>query len=78
VIAAGLPRELIDRRRSEAETLFADRLASVTTDPELQTSFVTDDPFSAIISVAVVRRVDLVVIGAWKAPVCRPLHGDDG
>jgi nucleotide-binding universal stress UspA family protein len=64
VIAAGLPPELINRRRSEAETLFADRLASVPTDPDLQTTVVTDDPFSAIISEAVIRRVDLVVIGA--------------
>ena len=64
VIAAGLPPELINRRRSEAETLFAERLASVPIDPDVQTSVVTDDPFSAIISEAVIRRVDLVVIGA--------------
>ena len=64
VIAAGLPPELINRRRTEAETLFADRLASVPADPDLQVSVITDDPFSAIISEAVIRRVDLVVIGA--------------
>jgi nucleotide-binding universal stress UspA family protein len=64
VIAAGLPPELINRRRSEAETLFADRLVSMPADPDLQTSVVTDDPFSAIISEAVIRRADLVVIGA--------------
>ena len=64
VIAAGLPSQLINRRRSEAETLFADRLAGVPADPNLQVSVVTDDPFSAIISEAVIRQVDLVVIGA--------------
>ena len=33
-------------------------------DPDLQASVVTDDPFSAIIGETVIRRVDLVVIGA--------------
>ena len=63
VIATGLPPELLSRRRSEAETLLADRLARMPANPDLQAIVVTDDPFSAIISEAVIRRVDLLVIG---------------
>jgi nucleotide-binding universal stress UspA family protein len=63
VIAHGLPTELTNRRRSEAEVLLAERLAGVRGNRDLFAVVITGDPFSAIIGEAVARRVDLVVIG---------------
>ena len=59
--------------------MLADRSGSEPADPDLQVSVITDDPFRAIISEAVIRRVDLVLIGApGKHRYADRFMGDDG